>query len=266
MYNLTVRELINQWMNVDSILPSSLPSLFEISEASATARANMLGTDTSDPEATGMAIYTETNNLPTAVASILNHTQQKANFHPADTNPEKLAAAYSTYIAEIDKNPFLHLLSSEQSKQSFQSKDYNLLIDQVVSLYKGVSSQDLDAIKSSISEMAKSVFGQEKSEDWKNLFSQATLDMSDLANPTMLIYYTSLHMKHEKDGKSEVSEQDYEVRKTKYIILPDLIKAHAGTLAKLDKKSVDDWMSDSTSPEKKNARPCFNVKPFRMPV
>jgi hypothetical protein len=250
-------------MNVDPILPSSLSSLFEVSGTAATARANMLGTDTSDPAATGLEIYTKTDNLPTAVASILSHSQNKANFHPADTRPEKLAAAYSAYITEIDNNPFLHLLQSQQDKQSFYSKDYNLLIDQVVNLYKGVTSDDIAVLKNSITEMAKSVFGQEESEDWKNLFSQATLDMSNLENPTILIYYTVLHMKHSQEGKSDVSEQDYEVRQTQYLILPDLIKAHAGTLASLDTKSVDDWLGESTSPETKNAKLCFKVKPFR---
>jgi len=264
MNQLTVTELVQQWMSSgDVTLPSSLPSVFELSDTSATARANYLGNDTSDPDASGIEIYSELQNLPTAVASILNHSQNRADFHPADMSPEVLATRYSAYISEIDNNPFLHLLKSEQSKQSFYSKDYNLLIDQVVNLYAGVTAQDLDALKDSIADMAKSVFGQTKSEDWKNLFSQSTLDISDEDNPILFIYYTSLHMGHDETGKSEVNEQDYMVRKTEYLVLPDLIKAHAYQLASLDKKSVDAWAGDSTSPERNDAKLCFTVKPFR---
>lgn len=264
MNQLTVTELVQQWMSSgDVTLPSSLPSVFELSDTSATARANYLGNDTSDPDASGIEIYSELQNLPTAVASILNHSQNRADFHPADMSPEVLATRYSAYISEIDNNPFLHLLKSEQSKQSFYSKDYNLLIDQVVNLYTGVTAQDLDALKDSIADMAKSVFGQTKSEDWKNLFSQSTLDISDEDNPILFIYYTSLHMGHDETGKSEVNEQDYMVRKTEYLVLPDLIKAHAYQLASLDKKSIDAWAGDSTSPERNDAKLCFTVKPFR---
>ena len=110
--------------------------------------------------------------------------------------------------------------------------------------------------------MGKAVFGQESSEQWKNIFSQSTLDLSDPNNPIMFIYYTTLHMKHEK-GKAEVNIQEYSVNKTKYAILPDLIKTYASKLATLDKKSVDDWVDESVSPERKNAKLCFQFKPVR---
>ena len=259
MNDVTVRDLIDQWMQIPRRAP--LP-LLGADDASATARGTFLGEDTSDPAAKGAAIYAETDNLPTAVASILNHTQDRAQFHPANTPPEELATRFSGYVEEVDKTPFFHLLESENNKQAFYSKDYNLLIDQVVNLYKGVTSEDLNQIKTAITDMAKSVFGQEKSEQWKNIFSQSSLDLSDLSNPKIMIYYTSLHMYHEKSGKSEVSQQDYEVRRTSYVILPDLIKAHADTLAKLDKKSVDDWLNASTTPERTDPRLCFRTQPF----
>jgi hypothetical protein len=257
--NLRVREIIENWILV--VPKKALPPVIDDNVA-ATSRGTFLGQDTSDPDAKGIAIYSDTENLPTAIASLLNHSQVRANFHPANTPPERLADAFSSYVTEIDSNPFFHLLESENDKQAFYSSDYNLLIDQIVNLYKGVSSEDLNQIKTAITDMAKSVFGQAKAENWKNLFSQSTIDMSDLDNPKFYLYYTSLHMFHEKSGKSEVQEQDYEVRTTTYLILPDLIKAHADTLAKLDKKSVDNWMSGSTSPERPNAQLCFRPTVF----
>lgn len=254
MSNQTIREIVQSWANV---MPHHFPNLLEDSNTAATSRPFFLGTDTSDPQASGKAIYTETQNLPTAIASILNHSQMRADFHPADTTPNKLAAAFTQYIREIDANPFFHLLTNESNKQTFYSKDYNQLIDQIGHLYKGMKGEDVDKIKTSIADMAKSVFGQNESEQWKNLFSQSTIDLNNLENPTFLVYYTSLHMYHKKDGKSEVQEQDYEVRTTSYQILPDLIRAHADTLTQLDKRSIDDWLSESTSPERPNVKLCF---------
>jgi hypothetical protein len=255
-----VRDTVNSWVHVLPSAPAAPPADDKVA---ATSRGTFLGQNTSDPEAQGEAIYSDTKNLPTAIASILNHSQARANFHPAGMPPEKLAEAFTAYVKEIDGNPFFHLLTNDEDKQAFYSHDYNLLIDQVVNLYKGVTSEDLNQIKGAITDMAKSVFGQQKSEQWKNLFSQSSIDMTDLENPKFYLYYTALHMMHDKKGKSEVSEQDYEVRATTYLILPDLIRAHAKTLAGIDKKTVDDWLSGSTTPENANAKLCFTPTPFR---
>jgi hypothetical protein len=256
-----VRDIVQSWIHVMPAAPTPLP---EDDKVAATSRGTFLGQNTADPDAQGEAIYSQTQNLPTAIASLLNHSQNRANFHPAGMSPDKLAEAFNSYVHEIDGNPFFHLTTNESDKQAFYSSDYNLLIDQVVNLYKGVSSEDLNEIKGAITDMAKSVFGQQKSEQWKNVFSQSSIDMTDLENPKFYLYYTSLHMMHEKSGKSEVSEQDYEVRATTYLILPDLIKAHASKLASIDKKTVDDWLGGSTSPEKPNPKLCFTPKPFRL--
>lgn len=40
------------------------------------------------------------------------------------------------------------------------------------------------------------------------LFSQATIDYSNTRDPKLCIFYTTLHMKHEKNSKLEVAEQE----------------------------------------------------------
>ncbi|CAK9890041.1 MULTISPECIES: hypothetical protein [Pseudomonas] len=256
MSNINIRNIVQNWVS-SGASSYDLKTPGDTDQSAATARGVFLGYDSTDPQASGIAIYTDAQNLPTALASIMNHVQIRADFHPANTSPDKLAAAFSQYINEMDKCPFVHLNSNESTKQVFHSKDYNLLIDQISNLYSSLGSQDLDKIKKSITDMAKSVFGQKSSEQWKNLFSQSTLDMSDPHNPKLYIYYTSLHMFHQQNGKSDVQEQDYEVRMTTYLVLPDQIKTYASSLANLDKKSVDDWSRSSTSPEDPGVKLCF---------
>lgn len=231
-------------------------------DGAATARGTFLGDDTSDPAAKGVEIYSDPRNLPTANASILGHTQNRANFHPASMTAEELLAAFKPYTIEIDKTPFFALKEDKSDEQKFYSKDYNVLIDQVVSLYDGASSEDQSKLKNAIADMAKSVFGQERSEKWKNLFSQSTLDMNSVP-PTIMIYYTSLHMSHDSSGKSDVNEQSYIVKKTSYFVLTDLIVTYASQLAGLDKQSVDDWLTSGTSPEVPDPALCFDVLPYK---
>ncbi|MEQ9919592.1 hypothetical protein ABRQ09_01860 [Pectobacterium brasiliense] len=185
----------------------------------------------------------------------MTHTQNKANFHPASQSPKELANSYNGYINELDATPFFHLTESQTVKQSFRSKDYNVLIKQIVSLYD-VSPKDKEKLSNKIEDLAKSVFNQSSSERWDNLFSQSTIDISDPRKPTLLIYYTTLHMKHQS-GKSEVNEQDYTVNKTKYIVLSDLISAYADTLSGLVKSDIDGWMKKSSTPSNGNIKLCF---------
>ncbi len=257
MANLSVREIVDNWLLIDPINLGEVGFKSDTKTA-ATAAGNYLGKDDSDQNADHIAIYTDPRNLPTAVASIFNHAQNRAGFHPANTSADKLAVAFDSYVKEIDKTPFLHFVENKSDKQTFESKDYNALIDRVVALYDGVSSEDKKKLKESLVDMAKSVFGQiKKSEDWKNMFSQATLDFTNYASPTFMLYYTSLYMFHSGTGKAEVSKQTFEVRATKYQVLPELIRVYAPKLAQLDNKSVDDWANDSTSPKQLNVKLCF---------
>lgn len=260
MSNLkSLRQTVNDWLAQE--VPVSA-STFTDSTEKATTRANLIGTDNSDPAAQGVEIYTDPKNLGTAVASIMGRNQRVANFHPAYQTPEILATKFSEYINQVDKCPFLHLVKNDYVKHSFNSKDYNVLIDQVVKLYEGIASEDLNKMKDSIAEMGKSIFSQEKAEDFKNLFCETTLLLKKEGNK-LLIFNTTLHMKKEHKGlfKPDIEEQEYTVNRSEYIILPELIKTHATALAALDKLNVDDWMSGSTSPEVQD-KLCFKVKPF----
>lgn len=257
---MTVKQLVENWIHVS---PDHDVNPILVEEGAATTMADFLGEDKSDPGATGKNIYSNPQNLPTAIASILNKSQNRANFHPAVDTPEEVKKTYASYIKEIDGNPFFHIDNNEHTKQRYDSNDYNKLIDNVVSLYDGVAAEDKNKIKNSIADMAKSVFSQAKAEQWKNLFSQSTIDYSDIRTPKLYIFYTTLYMKHEDKGKAGVTNvQEYTVNKATYSILGDLIIASAEQLVALEKKNVDDWLTESTSPERNDPKLCFKVQPY----
>jgi len=254
------QEIVEAWISGALTTESRLQIIAESTAASTIA--NFLGTDQSDPGATGSNIYSDPKNLPTAVASILNRSQNKANFHPASQTPEVVAQRYADYITEIDRIPFMSLQKNDQHKQAYNSSNYNVLIDNIVSLYDGVSQQDKNQIKESIANLAKSVFTETKSEVWTNLFSQATLNYVSATDIKLYIYYTTLYMRHEDKGKDGVSDhQEYTVNRVEYKVLTEMIGHYAQQLAKLDKKNIDDWTGESSTPEKAGYKLCFNVEP-----
>ncbi len=260
--NQSVREIVNAWIH--DLPDLSVASIVTSDEKAATSRANFLGEDNSDPAAAGMDIYSKEKNLPTAVSSIMNHNMTKAKFHPAAEDPKTLYASFLKYVEVIDSCPFLHLTRTEKQQQSFSSKNYNQLIDQVVGLYDSVSQSDKNKIKDSIANIAKSVFSQTKSDAFTNLFSEVTLDF-DRPNPKLYLYFTQLRMKYEHKGlfKPDVEEQEYTVHVTEYDVLKDVIKAYASELAKIDKTNLDDWLKESTTKERKDAALCFKVTPYK---
>ena len=251
---MTSQQLIETWISTSPekvAFPSSEDGSF------ATVGANFLGIDNSDRLARGREIYADPKNLPTAVASIMNHAQRRAHFHPAEDTPEEVARTYNEYIRQIKLSPFFHFDKNEQIEQTYQSKNYNKLIDDVVKLYDGITEADRNKLKQRIANMGKAEFGGSSGKQWKNIFSQATIHIEEqLAK--VYIYSTSLYMKHE-EGKAEVKIQAYTVTRREYIVLDGLIRAHAERLGELDSKIVEEWRDISSTPERNGATLCFEV-------
>ncbi len=223
----------------------------------ATAAGSFFGKNTADENDLGEKIYSDPNNLPTALASILNHSQTTSGFNPSFMSPEDLEKEFKKYQNQLIENPFIRLKENHDAKQQFHNKNYNDLIDQIIKLYDGISSEDADKIKDTITKMAKSVFSQSKSERWENLFVESSIDYTDPFNPIFRLYSTTLHMIHEKKNKSEVGEQEFTVKMSKYEILTDLIKVNAKELAEVDRKTVDQWIYRNTSPADHTVKLCF---------
>ncbi|HBJ6432835.1 TPA: hypothetical protein MM852_003615 [Salmonella enterica subsp. enterica] len=251
--------LINNWIINDTTHSNkNIGTLTNVVSATAgTAAAVFLGKDTTETGAAGENIYANPKNLPTAIASIMSHTQKKINFFPGHITSEEISTKFSDYIKELQSTPFFHLEKYADHKQKVYTKDYEKLIDQLSSIYDGLQSSEVQKIKESIVAMAKSVFGQSKSELWDNLFSQTTIDLSDPIYPKIRVYFTTLHMIHEENGKCEVSEQEYIVETMQFKVLSPLIQANASKLVELDKTQIDTWMSASSSKHNTAVRLCF---------
>lgn len=250
MTNLTQRVL--EWIEAPGLASAS--SIASDSQT-ATARGLFLGHDTSDPAATGSVIFTDSQNLPTAVATILNRCQERADFHPASAHPVELARHFQQYAAEIDSCLFFTLAESSVVKQYF-NKDYNLLFEQIMELYDGFGWEDRKLIHQSLINSAKSMFCRHGEDGSRNLFSQSTVDLTDSEVSKIHLHYTSLRMIY-SSGKAEVMQQEYQVSRATYIVLTPLISGSAAALTKLTRTSIDSWATSATTPEVKNPNLCF---------
>ncbi len=228
----------------------------------ATSRGDFLGQDNSDPAAKGERIFTDFNNLPMAVATILNHTMNKADFHPETQPPGQLSLALKRYVYELSQMPFFHKEFHDTVPGRIDSKDYNILINNIVALYKDFPPAYLEDIKISIGNMARSVFANVNGEGYINLFAAFTISVVNNARPVVMIYESRLRMYHGTNGKEEVSIQEYTVNRNIYDISYEIIKANAALLTSLMTTSVFKWIQNVTSPEEENKKLCFRLRPF----
>ncbi|KAF8930869.1 hypothetical protein BGZ58_007982 [Dissophora ornata] len=67
--------------------------------------ALFLGTDTSDPKASGPAVFREPNNHPSAVASIVWFSANKAQFCPAEAEVVTDPLAYDNFVVALYRFP-----------------------------------------------------------------------------------------------------------------------------------------------------------------
>lgn len=268
---MQLNEIIEKWLNEENYVSLKNISKDEVltkfenfhpsllagnQETSALSSGVFLGeyVNTGD---TGLDIYTKFENLPTAVASILNKVQVMSDFFPQSQSEEEIANKYPLYVECISRTPFFHLMSSEVQEQDFKVSNYDVLINQIMNIYEGIRDEDRKKIETSIRDMAKSLASKRTKRAKLNLFSQSTIDLRDVNSIHLYIYDTVLETYEQADGKGEIGMQSYTVRKSKFVVLKDLIKAHADKLSTMDQKSVDDWLNDIKSPVKKDIQLCF---------
>lgn len=93
-----VRQLVNDWVAGGVSLAATASTLAVNTEQAqyADTVGDFLGINTSAPNAKGIEIFADPRNLPTAISSIMTHTQNKADFHPAVQTPEVVAQRFVT--------------------------------------------------------------------------------------------------------------------------------------------------------------------------
>lgn len=247
---------VQRWLNGKS--PVNRRFVLKVEE---TTQANtggvFLGKNESDPKATGKEIFDNPKNLPTAVSSILQHAQNRADFHPSFQEPIAVAEKFKDYLREVDKIPFLHLAMNDRVQKEYKEKNYDKLIDEIVSLYDGFEQKDKLKLKESIRNIASSLLSSKDTKLYRDIFSQATIRKEDNKGYEVIIYYTNFAMERtEKKGEVRIN-QSYTVNRAIYNVLEASIKAHAEALSKLTKTDVEDWIKETSTPPNTSLKLCF---------
>lgn len=210
----------------------------------------------------GVEIFSNPKNLPTAISSILNEIQKRAAFFPSSSpDLEEAVIGFKDYLEGIDSSPVFSFSDRRVDAQKFESGDYNKFIDSIVSVYDGISAEDLNKLKDGIVGMAKSLFGDSTGTSSKEFFTQSVINTTKYKKPKILLTYMRLFMSYKEDGKKECKEQEYKVYHIQHEVLSHVIHDYADQLAKFQMTSIKDWVNGITTPVPKNAKKlCFESK------
>lgn len=251
--NVMLHDVLHAWINAPA------PRVFDVIGTSegtkvGSGAVSLVGNQDLS-QLTPEELFSNPKYLPSATASLLSHSQARAKFHPADINEKshELALRFGDYIRDIDANPVISLRDSNRVTKKFDSSDYKLAIDEVLTLYEGVSEGHREKIVSSIKDMVKSVFSSENKTEERNLFAQHVLN----EDSSIIINFTTMKASHQKKGKSHIASQEYTVQTATYTPLGDVMKAYAPALAAIKKQEIHDWIGSLASPIRGNIKLCI---------
>ncbi len=226
--------------------------------------AAVLGSTTVDPKSKGIEIYKDPKNLPTALASILNHVQQQANFHPYKQDAKAIGHFYPGLEVVIKDLKIFGKPYCDQFKNNFSTKDYNQLLNQVISIFHGLPIRDLNLLKQKLANMGLSVFNVKESITRTMNFNMMMIDLKQPSKPYLILFHANFVMSKTKSGKSDVAQQRYSINRSIYPINVSLIQQYAEALTSLDETSVETWINSASTPSSQGFRSglCFRVEPI----
>ncbi|KAH7039360.1 hypothetical protein BKA57DRAFT_473525 [Linnemannia elongata] len=201
----------------------------------------------SPTKATGVELFRNPANHADAAATVMTYSGTKANFIPA-LGLKDQAPRFNDYVRRIATFPGFFTERSEETGEQTTSQNVDLMIDQIKSAYVGFATADLDGIIDSVQRMANSILNKSSKESDKAIFSQDTIHKVNNTN-YITIFYATLDMKENQQGKKTYIEQSYRIFRTVIRVNTTYLVTFADQLAEmLGDGGLGDWDAQSSSP------------------
>ncbi|KAF9158705.1 hypothetical protein DFQ26_007319 [Actinomortierella ambigua] len=207
--------------------------------------------------ATGVSLFKDPRNHPDAVGTILTHAAKLTNFFPAK-GLEDQSEQFGNYIVKVSSFPGFLLTFNEQSAQKHTNVNVNVMIDEIKRAYDGVIGADVNRVVASIKDMANSIANKSSDTADRSLFTQmAIIGKPGDSSLYVTIFYTTLHMEVNKEGKKTYTSQSYKINRSVFKVLTSSLTLNAEKLSELlGNGNFDEWAKGATSPGGKRMS-CF---------
>ncbi|MEO4006175.1 hypothetical protein [Flavobacterium sp. CAU 1735] len=254
---LTVTETsIAEWIEANLSAPSMLKAQASGTER-ACCKALFLGSDDSDPNASGTEIFSNPKNLPVAVATILKLIQTRSDFYPDTQNANALFKAIEPYSHHLYTAPFLNLMDGNSIQKDFVNKNYQKIIDDFMTLFSDYSNEDKIKIRNSVRELIQTQSFNAETNTYKNKFVLIIIRNKTNQNADICFYSTSFDMEISAGQPHIKGNQDYTLAYTIYNLPTSNLQRVAQPLSRLPKTTVNEWIKSNSSPKNTAISLCF---------
>ncbi|WP_435952935.1 hypothetical protein [Dryocola sp. BD626] len=192
-------------------------------------------------------------NPGNAVTSILGLAQSRTDWNPLDPDNAKNSKGFTDFVASILKVPFFTTTQSETKTVHYEEENYNSLIDKVVDLYDGVTDQNKEKIKLSISNLIKACTSRVNTQNTDTLFVQNTLQAAN-GNIVVQLQQTYMYMELDHNTGKGAPKDKYKTQIDVKVLELTFSSAlwtrdAAEKLADKFVQSWDDWLNGTTTPD-----------------
>ncbi|KAG0207128.1 hypothetical protein BGX28_001559 [Mortierella sp. GBA30] len=205
--------------------------------------------------AKGIELWRNPDNHADAAATVLTYSGTKSGFIPS-LGLKDQADKFNAYIKRVSTFPGFFIVKSEETGEHVASQDINLMINQIRNAYVGFAEADVDALINSVQDMANSILNNSSKESDKSIFSQDTISKSNNMN-YVTIFYATLDMKEDKQGKKTYVDQKYRIFRTLIRINTTYMTTFAEELNQMmGDGGLGEWDEQGSSPTGPN-KSCF---------
>lgn len=178
--------------------------------------------------------------------TMLDMARISSGFNPLDpVNPTNVEA-YRQYIKTVLNNVMFSLELSDIKTVEIKERDFNKLISEIVSLFKGIKAEDESAIEKGLEGLATAATSTKDVRQSRDLFVQNAMQIDD-GNILINIYYSTVSM-IVHDGKSTTNQTNYTIARTRLKFQKEFWnEITAGEVAKYHFKDLSDWLSGNTT-------------------
>lgn len=202
--------------------------------------------------ATQAAIDALYASIPNTVSTVLGLAQSSSGWNPVNPDDPQAAQKFVAYSERISSFPLLVLQSASTNNLHYQESNYNSLIDKISALYTDVSSRDIGAIKTSLSNIIKACTSRVNTKNTQTLFTQSTI-VADGGTISLVLCSSTIMMEYNhqsgKGAPKDTYRTDIAARQVIYQFNASAYsKAIARSLLNKTFTSVDEWINGATTP------------------
>jgi len=253
---LTLTETnITEWIDANLSAPSMLKAQAATTDR-ACCKALFLGTDDSDPNASGEAIFSR-KNLPIAVATILKFLQKRSDFYPNTQNAKIIPYTLHQFYNQLNNTPFLRLMENNSIQKNFSNKNYPKIMDDFMTLFSDYSNEDKTKIRNAAREAIQTQSFDAGTNTYQNTFYLLLIRNKNNQSADICIYSVSFDMEINANQPQIKGNQDYNFSYAIYNLSSTMLDGMARPMSFLPKSSVNEWITGNSSPKNAAINLCF---------